>query len=87
LVPPSDPVALMAVTALDAVVESVAVGNGSPEHVVEFVVVIDPVAGVQTTEVGVVADMTMLPLEKVLVMLTIVVVKIAAEATSAGSTV
>jgi hypothetical protein len=50
-------------------------------------VVIEPVAGVQTTEVGVVADMTILPLEKVFEMLMIVVVNIAADATRAGSTV
>jgi hypothetical protein len=51
---------------------------------VALVLLIDPVAGVQTTEVGVVADMTMLPLENVFVMFTIVAVKIAAEATNAG---
>jgi hypothetical protein len=83
----SDPVALSVVTALSAVVERVAVGNGSPLHVVALVVVIEPVAGVQTTEVGVVADMTILPLEKVFEMLMIVVVNIAADATRAGSTV
>ena len=80
----SDPVALSVLTALDAVVVRAAVGYGSPEHVVALVLLIDPVAGVQTTEVGVVADMTMLPLENVFVMFTIVAVKIAAEATNAG---